>query len=100
MMPSALRDLADARTWLTQLGAGRRAFGRLAAIARAIEDLRIYSCRWPRGDRSGTREQSVEGYRIVYRAMPDNGDDQTAAMSPCCGSSGQARIGAHLDRGP
>lgn len=74
----AARDLDEARRWLTQEGAGRRAARRLASIGAAIEELRRHPCRWPRGNHPGVRERHVEGYRIAYEVMPDTDSDATA----------------------
>lgn len=75
---AAARDLADARRWLTQPGAGDRAARRLAALGAAVQGLRRHPCRWPSGEHRGTRERHVEGYRIIYEVVPDTGDDATA----------------------
>ena len=74
----AARDLAEARRWLAQSGAGRHAARRLAALGAAVRDLREHPCRWPRGGHHGVRERHVEGYRVAYEVAPDTGDDTTA----------------------
>ena len=74
----AARDLAEARRWLTQPGAGIRAAQRLAALGAAVRDLREHPCRWPKGEHPGLRERHVEGYRITYEVVPDTGDNATA----------------------
>ena len=73
-----MRDLAAARQWLTQPGAGVRAARRLAALAAAVQDLQKHPCRWPVGELAGLRGRQVEGHRIVYEVRPDTGDDATA----------------------
>ena len=75
---AAARDLAGARQWLTQRGAGERAARRLLALGAAVQDLREHPCRWPVGESAGVRERPVEGYRIAYEVVPDTGDDATA----------------------
>lgn len=75
---AAARDIAAARGWLTQRGAGDRAARRLAALGAAVRDLREHPCRWPAGRSAGTRERPVEGYLVVYEVTPDTGDDATA----------------------
>lgn len=74
----AARDLAEARRWLTQPGAGSHAARRLAALGVAIRDLRERPCRWPKGAHPGVRERHAEGYRVAYEVVPDTGDDATA----------------------
>lgn len=74
----AARDLAAARAWFTQPGAGKRAARRLGVLAAALRDLRDHPCRWPRGEQPGTRARHAEGYRILYEVVPDTGDDATA----------------------
>jgi len=74
----AARDLAEARSWLTQPGAGFRAARRLTAIGAAVRGLRQHPCRWPQGVHPGVRERHVEGYRVCYEVLPDTGDDATA----------------------
>jgi plasmid stabilization system protein ParE len=34
--------------------------------------------RWPPGDHPGTREFTVEGYRVIYAMRPETGDNATA----------------------
>lgn len=75
---AAVRDLAAARRWLTQPGAGARAARRLAALATAVQDLQGHPCRWPVGELAGLRQRHVEGHRIVYEVAPDTGNDATA----------------------
>ena len=74
----AARDLAEARHWLTQPGAGSSAARRLAALGGAVRDLRNHPCRWPKGGHAGVRERQVEGHRIAYEVVPDTGNDATA----------------------
>lgn len=74
----AARDLADARRWLTQPGAGGRAANRLTSLGAAIRDPRSHPCRWPVGEQPGVRERRIAGYRVVCEVIPDTGDDATA----------------------
>ena len=74
----AALDLAAARRWLTQPGAGHHAARRLTALSTAIQDLRKHPCRWPKGEHPSVRERHVEGHRVAYEIVPDSGDDATA----------------------
>jgi plasmid stabilization system protein ParE len=75
---AALADIARARKWLRQPGAGPAAERRLQHILSAIRELRAAPCRWPYSEHEGSRERIVEGYKIVYRIDPDTGDNNTA----------------------
>lgn len=77
--PAAARDLAQIREWLMQPGAGRRATRRLSAIAFAIRGLAAHPTRYPARDHVGIREWPVEGHRIMYRVVPDDGDEHTGS---------------------
>jgi plasmid stabilization system protein ParE len=74
----ALDDLAAARRWLRQPGAGQAAARRLRHIERALTELRTGPCRWPYSEHEGARERVVEGYKIVYEVRPDTGDNASA----------------------
>jgi plasmid stabilization system protein ParE len=63
----ALADLDGVRRWLTQPGAARVAWRRLAAIRAAINRLRQHPCRYPPGEHHGVRELPCGGgYRALY----------------------------------
>jgi hypothetical protein len=74
----ALEDLAAARRWLRQPGAGPVAARRLSHIERAIIELRTGPCRWPYSEHDCARQRVVEGYKIVYEVQPDTGNNETA----------------------
>jgi plasmid stabilization system protein ParE len=77
--PRAVRDLEDERAYLESKFAGSAAWQRLTHVRSAINALKIAPCRWPIWPkRAGTRKLSVEGYVIIYRVMPDTGDNHTA----------------------
>ncbi|MEC4595020.1 MULTISPECIES: type II toxin-antitoxin system RelE/ParE family toxin [Nitrospirillum] len=78
MTYAANRDLAAARDWLQQPGAGVAAENRLIRISAAIKELKTAPCRWPVGDHAGIRERPVEGYLVMYRVEPDTDNNQTA----------------------
>jgi hypothetical protein len=75
---AAVADLARAQKWLRQPGVGPVAERRLQHIRKAIRELRAAPCRWPYSEHEGSRERIVEGYKIVYRVVPDTGDNKTA----------------------
>ena len=77
--PAATRDLAAARKWLTQDGAGAAARRTLTKLKTAVTtDLRASPCRWPPSTHPGVRERSVDGYRVMFEVDPDTGDNETA----------------------
>ncbi|TWB75266.1 ParE-like toxin of type II ParDE toxin-antitoxin system [Nitrospirillum amazonense] len=78
MTYAANRDLAAARDWLQQPGAGVAAENQLIRISAAIKELKTAPCRWPVGDHAGIRERPVEGYLVMYRVEPDTDNNQTA----------------------
>lgn len=74
----ALADLEEIREWLQQPGAGRKAARRLANIMEALAELHTAPCRWSWSVHVGARQRIVEGYKIIYRILPDTGHDDTA----------------------
>jgi plasmid stabilization system protein ParE len=66
--PRALDDLDAIYRWQTQPGSG----------AAAIRRLKQHPCRYPVGQHPGVRELPSEGYRVMYRVVPDTGRDETA----------------------
>jgi plasmid stabilization system protein ParE len=74
----AIADLIGMRRWFDQAGAGATARSRAQAILTAITELRAAPCRYPRGERSGTRKLTVQGHVVVYVVASDTGDNQTA----------------------
>ena len=75
----ALADLDAIRGWLTQPGSGQAARRRLAAIRASIRNLRVHPCLYPVGAHAGVRELPCDGgYRVLYRAHPDTGRNETA----------------------
>jgi plasmid stabilization system protein ParE len=51
---------------------------RMAHIRSDIDALAEYPCLYAVGPHSGRREFSSEGYRIVYRVVPDTGLNATS----------------------
>jgi plasmid stabilization system protein ParE len=76
--PRALDDLDAMYRWQTQPGSGAAAIRRLRAIRDAIRRLKQHPCRYPVGQHPGVRELPSEGYRVMYRVVPDTGRDETA----------------------
>ena len=74
----AAADLDAVYRWQVQPGAGPTALRRLRIIAAAIRRLHRNPCLYGKGEKSGTREFSVEGHRIVYAVRPDTNNNATA----------------------
>ncbi|MGH7152604.1 MAG: type II toxin-antitoxin system RelE/ParE family toxin [Acetobacteraceae bacterium] len=74
---AALVDISAMQAWLTQPGAAARARRRMVRILAAIDGLADHPCRFAVGS-AGVCEFTCEGYRIVYRVLPDTGRDETA----------------------
>lgn len=84
---AAAQDLADARRWLTQPGAGARATQRLATLCAAVRGLRLRPCRWPAEEHPGLRDRRVESCRVVHQIAPHHqrrrdvgGSDRPASL--------------------
>jgi hypothetical protein len=75
---TALRDIEQMRSWLSQPGTGPRAKERRRRIQNAIRELTQDPVRWSIGVNPGTRERIVEEYVIVYMVSPDTNDRRTA----------------------
>ena len=79
LAPAAVRDLERARVWLHQPGSGPKARARFLHVRAAIRELASAPCRWaPWPKLAGTRKLSVEDYVVIYRVVPDTGDNGTA----------------------
>lgn len=74
----AIEDLEAMRNWQTQPGSGEAARRRARAILTAIQELRDFPCRYPRAAQAGLRRRVVQRHIVVYRVVPDTGDNQTA----------------------
>jgi plasmid stabilization system protein ParE len=75
---AARRDLDRIRAWYSQPGSGKVARQKVRRLISSIGALVEAPCRWPRTPDGAGRILVAEQHRVLYRATPDTGRNDTA----------------------